>query len=375
MGAELLITGLSEKPPLPVGWSRVCNFAPPRNPFALPRELTDALFEFRPDVVHFHDLYNPRSATLARWLLRRGIPYAVSAHGGLMPGAFARDRVRKEFYIRLVVLPWLRNASLFHAISAAEAEALSRLVPGVPCVVAPHGIERVDLTVLDGSYLRRRCPPLEGKRILGFLGRLDPFIKGLDLLAEACSRARMSLGHVRVALAGPEWRGRTESLYQLLKQFGLSNMFHFLGPIVGRERFDFLFSCDAVVLPSRSEAGIPFSVLEALEAGRPCLVSEAANAENFFRRYRAGLQIPPTVEGVAGGLRYFAGAAAEDLRAMGEEGRRGVQQEFSWEGTADTLLRAYRQIRKTAGSGRRMSKDASKREMCGHSTAPHGKEA
>ena len=80
----------------------------------------------------------------------------------------------------------------------------------VPMIVAPHGIEGINLDTLDYSVLRRRYPKLRGKRIFGFLGRLDPYNKGLDVLVEAC-------GRFVPALATPSWfllalTGKTEPI-------------------------------------------------------------------------------------------------------------------------------------------------------------------
>jgi poly(glycerol-phosphate) alpha-glucosyltransferase len=109
---------------------------------------------------------------------------------------------------------------------------------------------------------------------------------------------------------------------------------------MGRDKFDFLASCDVFIHPSRWEAGVPFSVLDALELARPCLVS-SGSFFNFFQQHAAGMQVPPTKEGIAEGLQYMAKASAERLDAMGCAGRLAVLQEFSWQRTAQKLLQAY----------------------------------
>ena len=355
LGGEILIAGLSEKPPLPVSGVAVRYFAPPQNPFSLPAGLVDDLLAFKPDLVHFHDLYHPGSSILARWLRRRGIPYAISVYGALMPGALSQRRVTKSMYIRFLARSYLRRASLVHAMSNAEAEAIARFAVGVPAVVAPHGIEGVDPVSLDGGYLRRRYPELAGKRILGFLGRLDPVNKGLDLVVEASARLRLQ--NTTIVLAGPNWRGRTDSLRDRVRSLNLSDRILFAGPIptgpvAVKEKFDFLASCDAFLHPSRWEAGIPFSVLDALEVGKPCMVTDAAFFGDFFRRNRAGLQVPATIDGVAKGLHRLAASSDEDLRRTGIQGRSAVLREFSWKRTAAGILAGYQRVAIGAGPDR-----------------------
>ena len=101
------------------------------------------------------------------------------------------------------------------------------------------------------------------------------------------------------------------------------------GPDATSKKFNFLASCDVFLHPSRWEAGIPFSVLDALELAKPCLVSSGSFFGSFFQQYPAGMQVPPTREGVANGLLYMAEASADQLQAMGACGRHAVLQEFS----------------------------------------------
>ena len=346
LGAQVFVLGLSEKSPLPIGGSVVQNFSLPRDPFSLPSALTATLRDIEPDIVHFHGVYTLRNVMLARWLRLHGFAYAVSPHGGLMESVRSRGRISKTAYLALLGRQFCRGASLVHCISEAEADAVGTFSGNVPTVVAPHGIEGINLDTLDYSVLRRRYPKLRGKRIFGFLGRLDPYNKGLDVLVEACASIRASLSNAVVVLAGPDWKNRTNPLRKRVQELGLEEtvLFHGAiptGPDATSKKFNFLASCDVFLHPSRWEAGIPFSVLDALELAKPCLVSSGSFFGSFFQQYPAGMQVPPTREGVANGLLYMAEASADQLRAMGACGRHSVLQEFSWERTAQKLFQAY----------------------------------
>lgn len=342
-GEEVFILGISEKPPLPAGFVTVRHFAPPHDPFSLPSALKRTLLEIKPDMVHFHGVHTPRNAILGRWLCRRDVPYSISFHGALMPGNLIRKRIRKEAYMRLIGLTFLSRAAMLHAVSEAEAVALRRITADVPVVVAPHGVEGVNISSLDSDYLRHRYANANGRRVLGFLGRLDPLTKGLDLVVEACAQLGPCQKEALVVLAGPDWKDRAAPLRKRVSELGLDATVLFYGPIWGSEKFDFLASCDAFIHPSRWE-GLPFSVLDALEVAKPCLVTNATNFGDFIQQHRAGVQVPPTVEGVREGLRYFAEASTKELREMGERGRQAVLREFSWSKTAEKLLRAYKEV-------------------------------
>jgi glycosyltransferase involved in cell wall biosynthesis len=341
LNAQVFVFGLSEKPRLAIGRATVQNFSLPRDPLSIPSTLTEALRQIKPDIVHFHGVYTPRDVRLAQWLRRQSIPYAVSPHGGLMEGVLSRGRVRKVTYLALLGRPFCRGASFIHCISDAEANAVRLIIGDVPTVVAPHGLEGTDLASLDSSALQRQYPQLKGKRVLGFLGRLDPAHKGLDLVVEACAQIRSGLRNAVVILAGPEWKDRTVDLRTRVAELSLDDTVLFVGPRMAKDKFDFLASCDVFIHPSRWEAGVPFSVLDALELARPCLVSSGAFYDQFFQQHAAGRQATLTKDGVAKGLEYMANASAEQLKAMGANGRQAALGEFSWERTAQKLLHAY----------------------------------
>jgi glycosyltransferase involved in cell wall biosynthesis len=341
LDAQVFVFGLSEKSPLTIGHAVVQNFSPPGNPFTLPSSLTKALSEIKPDVVHFHGAYTPRNALLAQWLRRQGIRYAISPHGGLMKEVLRRNRIRKMAYLALLGRAFCRGASLMHCVSEAEADAVRPYSGDVPAIVASHGLEGTDLESLDRDALRREHPKLKGKRIFGFLGRLDPAHKGLDLVVEACAQIRPSLSNSVVVLAGPDWKNRTLALRRRVTELGLHDSVLFVGPKMGQDKYNFLASCDVFIHPSRWEAGVPFSVLDALELAKPCLVSNGSFFGDFFQRHTAGVQVPPTTGGVAKGIRYLAEASADQLEEMGANGRKAVLREFSWESSAQKLLQAY----------------------------------
>jgi glycosyltransferase involved in cell wall biosynthesis len=344
LGAQVFVIGLSRKTPLPIGSCVVQNFPPPRDPLSLPAALTQSLLEIEPDVVHFHGAYTPRNAMLAQWLRRRRIRYAVSPHGGLMRQVLSRSRLRKITYLALLGRTFCRGASLIHCISDAEADEIRPISGNVPTVVAPHGLEGVDLESFDHNILRQDYPQLTGKRVLGFLGRLDPAHKGLDLVVEACARIRPSLGNAVLVLAGPDWKNRTSILRKRVMELGLQDTVLFPGAKMGHDKFNFLAACDVFIHPSRWEAGVPFSVLDALELGKPCLVSNGHFFNPFFQQHEAGIQVAPTVEGIAEGLQFFALASDSQLGAMGAAGRKAVLQDFSWNRTARKLLQAYEHV-------------------------------
>jgi glycosyltransferase involved in cell wall biosynthesis len=344
-GHDVSLFCLTEKECLPIGGVTLRGFAPSANPFTLPSSLTKAIEEVKPVVVHLHSVYLPQNISLARYARHKGIPYVVSPHGGLSPLASQRNKVLKKAFNHLFAYSFWAGAAFIHALSEVEVEHLRMNDIIRPIVVAPNGINGIDLpdpTTLDRTCLEKLYPQTKGKRVFMFVGRLDPVFKGLDLLFEACYKVRQALREVVLVVIGQDWRGSQSKLQKQVIKLGLERQVIFTGPKYGEDKFAMLAACDVFVHPSRSEA-MPFAPLEALAMQKPCLITKSTGFGDFFQKYHVGLRVEPTVDGIAEGLRHFAEITSEELKQVGTQSRQAVLQEFRWERTAQLLCQAYQQ--------------------------------
>lgn len=344
-GHDVFLFCLTQKECLPIGGVTVRGFAPCANPFTLPSSLTEAIEEVRPAVVHLHSVYSPQNISVASHARHKAISYVVSPHGGLSPLALQRKKVVKKAFNYLFACSFWAGAAFIHALSEVEVDHLRLNDITRPIVVAPNGINGTELPdpkILDGTYLERLYPQTKGKKVFMFVGRLDPVFKGLDLLLEACFKVREALRQVVFVLVGPDWRCSQSRLEKQVTKLGLEQHVIFAGPKYGKEKFDMLAACDVFVQPSRSEA-MPFAVLEALAMQKPCLITSSTGFGDLFQKYGIGLNVNPSVNGIAEGLRHFAGLTSDKLKAMGAQSRRAVLQEFRWERTARLLCQAYQE--------------------------------
>jgi poly(glycerol-phosphate) alpha-glucosyltransferase len=172
-----------------------------------------------------------------------------------------------------------------------------------------------------------------------FLGRLDPEQKGLDMLIEAWSEARLG-DSARLVLVGPSWRDGQPRLAALARRLGVASQVVFTGPAAGRQKIELLQNASVFVHASRWE-GLAFSVLEAAALGRPCLLTPAADPLGRFAGAMAAVSVDPTPSAIAVGLRRFAQMSAGEREAIGQRGRDLVEAEFTWTPVARTLVRAY----------------------------------
>jgi glycosyltransferase involved in cell wall biosynthesis len=182
-----------------------------------------------------------------------------------------------------------------------------------------------------------------------FLGRLDPYYKGLDLLLGGFAIAAPA--DAVLVLVGPDSHGARKTLEAEARRLGIAHQVAFAGPEYGKGKFDLLAGADVFAMCSRSE-GLSLAVLEAAGCGVPCLVSDAANPAGLVERCGAGLVVKPEAAGIARGIRALSLMDPDALRRMGRNARAMAEAHFDWSNTARILIGAYE-----ACTGSRASQD------------------
>ena len=127
----------------------------------------------------------------------------------------------------------------------------------------------------------------------------------------------------------------------LADRLAIADSVMFLDAVSGQEKWDVLASADVFVHPSRWEAGVPFSVLEAMLAARPLLLTEPADPGGRVARAGGGVVASLAEEGLVEALTRLARANAGELQSFGRAARVLARTEFRWERTTQKLLEAY----------------------------------
>ena len=81
-----------------------------------------------------------------------------------------------------------------------------------------------------------------------------------------------------------------------------------------------------------------------LLAGRPALLTRAADPNGLVERYGAGFVLEPRPDSIAKGLLEAARLDPAGLQQLGSAARRLVDSEFRWEKTSKELLDEYRAV-------------------------------
>jgi len=349
LGASVKIFSITPKDPIPVPGVEVLSIKPPhwmkvlsKLPLAFP-ELIDTLLSWNPNIIHFHSVHIGPFIGTARYLLSKSISYVTTPHGGYARSKLERASFLVKTYLCFIEKPYIENAFFVHAVSQNDIEGLRFAgIQPQKVVIAPNGL---DLNVvpreIDARLLRKKYPETQSKRIFLFLGRLDPNHKGLDVLLEGFAMARPK--NVVLVLVGPDWRGSLHALRSLSRRLGIQEQVIFTGPVYGIEKWGFLKDADVFVHTSRWEAGVPFSVLEAMAMGKPCLLSPAADPTGMISKACAGRVVDLNAESIAEEIRLLAEIDIAQLHEMGKVAQSLILREFNWQKIAKTLLEAYKE--------------------------------
>jgi glycosyltransferase involved in cell wall biosynthesis len=281
-----------------------------------------------PQVVHMHDFYIPKQASLALQLKRSGIPYIVTPHGGLHRES---KWLKKSVYIRLVERARLYRSSAITAISPQEEEIVRAVVPNYKGVVRRIS-NPVETSPLSGFSWKRNT----GAKRLVFLGRFHVIHKGIDILVEI---ARL-LPSVEVHLYGI-LDHRTKRSFERLQRRLPPNV-QFRDPVFGAEKARVLSEASLYVQMSRWEvAGI--SIAEAMYLGVPCAISSASDLADPFLERDLGLVLPLSAEEAA--RRLSEALDQQDrLDHWSKRGRSFARENFDPHMVASSYLKLYEEI-------------------------------
>lgn len=198
----------------------------------------------------------------------------------------------------------------------------------------------------DGAALRREIGGENVEHLVLSIARLQP-AKGIDDLVAATALLRQRLPGLCVAVAGSG--PQEEELRARIEQAGLSGAFRLLG--TRSDIGSLLAAADAFCLPSRHE-GLPISLLEAMQAGLPCVATRVGGIPDLVDDGAEALLVEPAnADELAGAL----GRVLEDRELaarLGERGRALVRRHYDIAAIASSYADIYDELAGSKAPGR-----------------------
>jgi len=311
--------------------------------FVIPLRLVQDIINGRlnMNVAHLHAVFSPEMFTISRVLKLKRTPYVISSHGSFSHLIFKHNPFLKRVYQRIFAVPYVNEAMFVHLHSKEEVQDAKKFGVISPTVIAEQGFDLKTIPQeMDESWLNKKYPQHKEALKLVFLGRLDPWHKGLDLLLEAFGLALQRLSEpVALFIIGPEKKRYSGYLQNLVQKLGLLKYVIFTGAIYDSvTKYSALASADILVLTSRFE-GFPLVVLEAMACGTPVLVTPGTNVADMVNKYRVGFVCNLDCSAIAETITQ-ASHKRGHLNAIGQHAQEIVKQ-FSWQKTAVKLVNSY----------------------------------
>lgn len=264
----------------------ICNQFEYRQDFSI-RSLPGSYSQ--PDIVVFHEVYYPPFLRIAKELKSIGIPYVVIPHGCMTYKAQKHKFFKKKIGNLLFFNQFLKNASCLQFLSETEqltSISKNRSFIGTNGVEIPHqkkqGFDRSEIQIV-------------------YIGRVDVYVKGLDLLLNAAALIKTQLyeNNAKIAIFGPCDQKSKKYIREMQIRLDLSDKIVSVHDgVFGSDKESLLLNSDLFVQTSRSE-GMPMGVLEALSYGLPCILTEGTGIGTTVANAKAGWVCENSVESIS----------------------------------------------------------------------------
>lgn len=229
---------------------------------------------FNPDIVVFHTFYDYIHYKFSKTLKQCNIPYAIMFHGGATIDNLGRSFLKKKIANYLLFNSYVEKSNGVIYLNDAESDKSIFKKQQPNATIIPNGINLPDIKFDNISKNKIR---------FSFLGRLDVWHKGLDLLISALDLIKSSEinNKIEFKFYGP----KEDDFYKELNNFG--SLVEYCGYVSGDSKCEAFKNTDIFISPSRME-GMPMAILEALSYGIPCIITPQTNVESLIVSNKCG---------------------------------------------------------------------------------------
>lgn len=302
------------------------------------------------DVVHAH---SSKAGVLGRLAARRcRVPAVVYT-----PNAFAflgaQNGVYRWLYRSLEQWLGRKMTDMLICVSRSEAALVSQWA------MVASGHMAIIENAVDASAYAPTVPPAKaklalgldpGRLVIGYVGRLAEQ-KGIDCFLRAAHEVFASSADLQFVLVG---EGHLEGMArQMVVSLGLEGRVLLTG--FRTDIPQVLAALDVFVLPSLYE-GMPYTLMEAMAAGRAVIATDVAGNRDLIRHGETGLLVPP------GQAHNLASAILRLVSAPDERARlaRGAMVAASMRATPDQMAQQVMELYLSVLEGNRTQSEVAR---------------
>ena len=285
----------------------------------------------KPDLVIFHETYRVEYLQIYKKLIRLNIPYIIVPHGELSIEAQKKKFIKKKIANILLFNSFIMHSLAIQCLSIRECERTH--------------FKHKKIIATNGISIPKKTKEFFSENGINFvyIGRLDSYHKGLDLLIDAVkiNKEKFIDQSCRLYIYGPDYRGRFEKVKRMINDNGLNELVILNEAVTGIEKENILLNTDVFIQTSRFE-GMPMGILEALSYGIPCIVTE-------------GTTLADKIDGLCGwgcktNSQSISMAVADSiinkdlLIKYSIKSREFIVQNFAWEVVAKNTIDLYKNL-------------------------------
>ena len=308
-----------------------------RTPLALSSATDKYLRETEYDIYHANTLWLYPVHTVCAYARKVGKPYVLSTHGMLYPTALAVSSWKKK----LMGAMWYNNdimqADCLHATCMAELEYNRKYGYKGPIAVIPNPV--VFPKFIGESPATYSKVSTNDKRTIGFLGRLHP-IKKVENIIYAMNLLEPELRNkVKLDVMGKFDDRYEQWLKDEVIRLGLEDYVEFVGFVSGEEKYQRLQRLSALMVPSAQE-NFGMIVPEALICETPVYAS-LGTPWSELNECQCGWWRDNEPKTIAGVIKEILTMSDADLRSMGRNGRRLMEEKYEQHKVAAMMQQLY----------------------------------
>ena len=277
-------------------------------------------------VFHLNHIYNLNNYLVARLLNRYKIPYLVTPHDSYVYcKEFRADRplvkrIYRDFFVHFIDKYVLDHASYIHALTNQCIPCL-RLLTSRPILVVGNQVHDMRISLNMDIIENRVC----------FIGRSDVYQKGIDRLLKGFSlfvNSQDVPSGINLTIVGPADPLSDQLRQNICRDLKLEVGRHvsFTGKVDEAERNRILSISKAYIHLSRYE-GFGLSVIQALSAFKPVIVSRQVPTSDVIHNYGAGIVVDSTEE-IANAMAAVFALSEEEYLQMARNARRCYEEQF-----------------------------------------------
>jgi glycosyltransferase involved in cell wall biosynthesis len=295
-----------------------------------------------PDLVVFHETYQPKYIKLYKQLEKRNIPYVLVAHGEITKGAQSTKKIKKIIGNVLLFNRFASHARAIHFLSEHERQNTGiKSLRKMPHIIQSNGIDIIG---------QQKNNFVDGALRIIYVGRVSFEAKGIDIVLRVANDLKKMVDGqpVLITIAGTSHQGGLERAKAYVKRNHLEDIVSIRDAVYDNDKISMIIQNDCFIQLSRNE-GQPLGLLEAMEIGMPTIVTPGTTFYEIVRDNKIGFSVQPNPKEIAS-LLISLSNNKRVLKGMPKRASSYIKEHYNWTAIGRDTIKKYRDLVKNVES-------------------------